>query len=164
MAETGIKTVDIVNGFISFKRRKEEIDFFQAALFKGSSNKKFVAVSTRECEAFACFNTRSYFFLRQKEGWVQADSLLKAGVKLKLFYSDTSVPHLLEKYEGYFHYNYVLPRRGTVIQVELEVCDYITEDHPEVTNIQYQKLVKVKRPVSLIWNRLANRFTVMRKK
>ncbi|MEI2738096.1 MAG: hypothetical protein V9F01_04875 [Chitinophagaceae bacterium] len=164
MAETGIRTVDIRNGFISFKRRKDEIDFFQAAVFKGSNSKRFVAVSTRECEAFACFNPRSYFFLRQKEGWVQADSVLTGGVNLQFFYSDTSVYPLLEKYKGYFHYNYILPRKGTTIKVELEVCDYITEDHPEVTDTQYLQLVKKKQPVLLVWSRLTNRFRLVKVK
>lgn len=164
MAETGIRTLDNSNGFISFKRRKEETDFFQAALFKGSNNKRFVAVSTRECEAFACFNPRSYFFQRQRQGWIKADSLMMADADLQLFYRDTSFYPMLEKYKGYFHYNYILPRKGTTIKVELEVCDYITEDHPEVTAALYQQLVKEKQPVLLVWNRKANRFRVMKEK
>lgn len=156
--------MDIKNGFISFKRRNEEIDFFQSAVFKGSNSTKFVAVSTRECEAFACFNPRSYFFQWQKQGWRKADSLLMPAAYLPLFYQDTLVYPLLEKYKGYFHYNYILPRKGTTIKVELEVCDYIKEDHPEVTDVNYQQLIKEKRPVFLVWNRQTNSFRLMKNK
>lgn len=163
MAAVGIKTIDKQNGFLSFKRHKEEHDFFQAALFKGSNKGHYVAVSTRECEAFACFHPRSFFFVRQKETLVQADSILFSGITTLLFYQDTSLGKLSEDYQGYFRFNFILPQKGTTVRVELDICDYLTEDHPAVSEMQYQKLISEKKTILLQWHPKENRFRIINK-
>lgn len=163
MAEAGIKTLDNKNGYIGFKRNEQEPDFFQAALFKTKNGEDFVAVSNRECEAFACFNPRSYFFRRQEDGWVQADAGFFSGINTRMFYPDTAVYHLLDNYAGYFKFNYILPRKGKLIKVELEVCEYIAIDHPEVSESDYEKLVNEKKIVYLLWDPRAGRFIVLAK-
>jgi hypothetical protein len=158
MAEAGIKTLDNKNGYIGFKRNNQEPDFFQAALFKTKAGQNYVAVSTRECEAFACFHPRSYFFFRQEEGWAPADADFFAGINTRMFYPDTAVYHLLDTYPGYFKFNYILPRKGKLVMVELDVCEYIAIDHAEVTEGQYQQLVSEKKTIYLQWDAVTGRF------
>lgn len=158
MASATIKTLDNRNGYTGFKRNELEPDFFQAALFKTKNGGDYVAVSTRECEAFACFNPRSYIFHYTSNGWEEAEAGFFSGISKRMFYEDTSLYRLLDEYAGYFKLNYILPRKGKLVKVELEVCEYIAIDHPEVSETDYEKLVKYKQPVYLLWNAAAQRF------
>lgn len=161
MAGAGIRTLDVKNGFIAFRRNEEEPDFFQAALFKSKSGQRYVAVNNRECESFACFNPRSYFFLLNGDQWTAADANFFSGINTRLFYTDTSVNRLLDTYPGYFKFDYRLPRKGTLVTVELDVCEYIAIDHPEVTDEQYQQLISGKRTIYLQWDAAAAKFLLL---
>ncbi|MEM8527529.1 MAG: hypothetical protein AAGG68_23005 [Bacteroidota bacterium] len=157
------KVLDIRNGFISFKQWPYDDNdpaSFQAALFKGSDNKDIIAVSTRSCgDMFACFYLNSFFYIYEDGNWVKADTLLLPEITLKLFYDDSSNSNLLNKY-GHFEYHYILPRYGTEIKIELSICDYLTFDNPEVTDEQYDKLIREKKVVYLKWEKSSNQFKI----
>jgi hypothetical protein len=159
IAKSVFKTIDNKKGFLAIKRMKNEHDFFQMALFKGKKKEDYIAVSTRECESPACFRPSSFFYQYKMGKWLKADSILFAGIKLELFYSDSSDYNLLKTY-GYYKYNYILPQQGTTIRIELELCDYRTTDHPEVTEQQYEKLVRNNKSVYLAWDSNRNNFQV----
>lgn len=158
MANSGIKTTDLKNGFISFKRHNDEKDFFQIALFKGSGNKDFVTVSTRECESCCCFTPTSFFYLYEDNTWKDVSSTFLPSINPSLFYIDAEQAELLNKL-GYYRYNFILPQKGTTIKVELDICDYIVEENEdEITFEQYEKLVSDKKVISLDWNKKLNQF------
>jgi hypothetical protein len=153
------KIVDVKNGFISFKRDKDFPDFFQMALFKGSNNIDVIVVSNRECEAFACFTPTSYFYQYKNNVWIPADNEIFPKITPENFYKDSYNYDLLNKY-GYYSYNFILPQNGTKIKIEIDICDYLQEDHPEVTDDQYKRLVNERMIIYLNWNNKSNRFTI----
>ncbi len=158
MQSNAIKTVDVKNGFLSFRHKGQEYDAFQIALFKGVDN-DFIAVSTKECEAFACFTPTSFFYKYENETWTPVDSIILPNIK-SLFYSDSSNTLLMDKYKSYFNLQYRLPQNGFVVKIELDICDYLQFDYPEVTDYQYDKLINGKKNVYLEWNKASNKFQI----
>lgn len=154
------KVIDIRNGFLSFNSHEGFSDDFQLVLFKGTNNKDIIAVSTRECEVFDCFTPTSFFFIYENGKWVKADTMLLPEITTELFYNDSSNSDLLNKYDGYFRYHYLLPRYGTEIKIELDICDYLQVDYPRVTDQQYDKLIQKRKPVYLKWEKDSNQFKI----
>ncbi|MEL7121743.1 MAG: hypothetical protein AAFO07_20000 [Bacteroidota bacterium] len=152
------KIVDIRNGFIAFKTGKDFPDAFQIALFKGN-NKDVIVVSNRECEAFACFTPTSFFYIYENNNWIEASKIILPRISTNLFYDDSSNSDLLDKY-GYFRYDFILPQFGTTIKIELDICDYLQVDYPEVTDQQYDRLIDEKKSVNLVWDRHSNKFEI----
>ncbi|MEL6720775.1 MAG: hypothetical protein AAFO82_05310 [Bacteroidota bacterium] len=154
----GKKVIDIRNGFMSFKFDGGVSDHFQIALFRGTNDKDIIAVSTRECEVPNCFNPTSFFFLYEDGNWIEADTFLLPEITIELFYDDPLNSKLANKYKSFFDYDYLLPRYGTEIKIELSICDYLQFDHPEVTDQQYDQLIQEWKPVYLKWEKSSNQF------
>ncbi len=156
MANTGIKMLDIKNGFIGFQRNKEEGFFFQAALFKGSKGEKFVLIRNQACEHCCCEEPKTFFYQIIKGKWQKAEKGLPI-FRASDFIQHEGLGQKLENIGGYVDFKIDIPRYGTSLKVKMLICDYVVEDG-HLDPDEYEKLLKLNAEQTYLWDKKQNRF------
>ena len=157
------KVEDIGNGYISYTVPSQKEPFFQITLFKNNKKESFIVMHTKNIcgDFFSCkeVNKQTKFLQYEDGKWTNVEDIILPEITPKLFYDNDEYSKLLNNKEDY-SYKYKLPRYGTTVEIEIMICDEITES-PKISYATYQKLESQKKTVYLKFNKELSKFEII---
>lgn len=152
MASSGIKTIDVKNGFIGFKRTIEEEDFFQAALFNVADGTKIVLIRTQACEYCCCEEPLTFLYHLEDKIWKEDKENRLPVLRLQQFLTDSLSFVWTFEMEAYVSFKLNVPQHGTKVIVKPLVCDYLIEDQ-FLSKDEYDEVVQKLKARTLLFDR-----------
>jgi len=161
-------TVDEKNGyaaaFTDFPVEPESIDWatpvFQMALFKSQTKPPLLIVSNYKSD-HVCEEYETFFLRRVGNKWTDVKREVLPPLNLKMFWDAAQSAERLLKIVGRqsaTSYHFDLPRRGTQMNVGLEICDYLEDDAPEADGEELGKLINSAKTIRLEWDKGNGKF------
>jgi len=150
---------DIQNGYIAFyEHHQAKRPWFVLTLFRSSTHGPLVAVTNRHYD-FVCFWHDSFFLKREGDQWRDISTDVLPQLSPKLFYQNPKLPQYLIDYPSKttFSYQFTLPRWGTIVNLSLDVCDYI-DMMPQLLDEEINRLLHPDFNFKLKWDRNQGKF------
>ncbi|MCB0477226.1 MAG: hypothetical protein KDC84_03630 [Crocinitomicaceae bacterium] len=141
IANHSIKTLDIKNGFIGFKRNEEEHDFFQAAVYRGSEGQSFILIRNQACEHCCCEEPKTFVYLVENGKWKNVTSTHFPKMELKDFITQDILLKNYGDVNNYAEIQVQIPQHGTVSIAKVLFCDYVVEDEI-ISSDLYERIEK----------------------
>ncbi len=161
-------TVDADNGyaaaFTDFPVKPESLDIatpiFQMAVFKSQTNPPLLVVTNLKSDP-VCDEYETFFLRRVGSVWTEVKREVLPPLDLKMFWDKShSADRLLKIIEKKsISYHFELPRRGTRMNVSLEICNYLDDNTPDEKADELEKLIKSAKTIDLDWDKQAGKFT-----
>lgn len=132
---------------------------FEMALFNSETKSPLVVVANRKSDS-ACTEYETFFLRRVGSKWTEVKREVLPPMNLKMFWNAPQSAGRLLKIikESSIDYHFEPPRKGTRMNVSLEICDYLEDDAPETAGDELQKLIESAKPIYLEWDKQNGKF------
>lgn len=157
------KIEDVQNGYIALLERKEtKIPWFVMAIFRSSSHGTLVAVSNRHDDTVCSWYDT---FILKKEGgeWIDVSKAVLPELSPALFYRSPQWPQFLADNPSttQYSYHFKFPRKGTIVELTMNVCDFI-EDAPPLQEQEAAELLHPDFSFRLKWSAQHGKFSFLK--
>jgi len=164
--KANITTLDIDNGYIAYKNKTyASIPLFSCTIFKDVTGKYTLAVNNVHTNNNYSYREHATYFLQYDNGnWIDVSEKVLPKVPSNLFYKNAKLGAVAVEYtnsqHGVYDYCYLLPQKGTLLKVYLELPE--TQTKRAVTDTDFEKLQLKSMPVDLAWDKTTATFTIVK--
>jgi hypothetical protein len=163
-----VTTADAPNGYLAISdvTAASAPPVFEFALYHSADGGRFFVAANTKYD-HACHSFETFFLRHDGRGWGEAGPGVMPPLAPSDFFRERAAAALVAKHEGWRSYLRHRPaRRGTTLEVSLELCDVAVENDPQLTERERERLATLlaRRPpaVTLRWNRREARFELAR--
>jgi hypothetical protein len=153
--------IDEKNGYAGYLKVPGGTDMsFEMALFRSKNAPPLVVVSNERSD-MQCSSYETFFLRRVGNKWVEVKDEVIPRLDPGMFWDDPQAAARLAKIVSAplsSAYHFGPPRRGTQMQVRLDICDYFDEGTPEATLKEFDRLKETARPIRLDWDSQGGKF------
>lgn len=134
---------------------------FRAAIFKSQTAPPLLVVSNFKSDA-VCDEYETFFLRHVGSKWTEVKREVLPTLNLKMFWDNPQSAKRLLKIikESSISYHFEPPRRGTRMEVSLEICDYLPDDAPQADGDESQKLRQSAKSIYLDWDSKNGKFNI----
>ncbi|MEZ5347137.1 MAG: hypothetical protein R2681_16440 [Pyrinomonadaceae bacterium] len=162
--------IDVRNGYAAYlmsPNGNPDEYFFEMAMFKPKKGEPTLVVSNYKYD-FVCFDYDTFFLQKQGSKWVDVKSDVLPVLTEKMFFADSEAYDYYVKQKEKFGdkvsglvMHFYPPRSGTVMNVNLELCDYVDDSIVESDANNYRTITDALKTISLSWNKETGKFEVI---
>ncbi|MEZ5428588.1 MAG: hypothetical protein R2747_20245 [Pyrinomonadaceae bacterium] len=159
--------IDDRNGYAVYlsSEAKDAFPILEMALFKDARGQHLLVVSNLQSDP-VCNFYQTFFLRRDGEKWLEVRDQVLPDLKLTMFFREAKTALEFEKdykragNSDPLDLHFYPPRKGTVLKVALEFCDYVPDDLSG--EIDLQKFTDQRKTVALGWDKGKGVFKISR--
>ncbi len=162
--------IDLKNGYAAYltvpNGDKAEV-FFEMAMFNSQKEEPTIVVSNYKYD-FVCFDYDTFFLQKKGKRWVDVRSKVLPKLSEEMFFVDPeSYEYYVEQKKklgdkvGGLSMHFYPPREGTVMNVSLDLCDYVDDSVIESEANNFLTVSDALKTISLKWNKEIAKFEIV---